>query len=140
MVQSGPGRPKKPGERYPGGQLKPGSGEPIAPTVLRRIFRDAEDGYADARLGSQVGRLYFHRQLTSTEASTAFYIGEIYGRYEAQIGKRRSTRSPSYESGLAATPARNGLTTSSATALPRSRNNGWRCRTNSKPTAARRGR
>lgn len=72
----------------------------MAPALLRRIFRAAEEGYADARLGSHVGYLLYHRQLTTAEATTAFHIGEIYGRYEAQIGKRRSTRSPSYESGF----------------------------------------
>ena len=39
-------------------------------------------------------------RLLHGEAATAFQIGEVYGRYEAQIGKRRTTRSPSYESGF----------------------------------------
>ena len=92
----GAGRPAKAGERYPSGQLKPTQ----SPALLRRIFKDAEEGYLDARLGSHIGRLLFHRQLSYSEASIAFQIGEVYGRYEAQIGKRRTTRSPSYESGF----------------------------------------
>jgi len=100
------GRPRQAGERYPGGQLKPADGSmPLSPALVRRIFRAAEEGYADARLASQVGRLLHQRQLTSAEAATGFHIGEIYGRFEAQHGRRRAVRSPSYESGFSAAGA-----------------------------------
>jgi len=99
LVQSG--RPPKSGERYPGGQLKPADGrEPLSPALLRRIFRSAEEGHGDARLASQVGRLVFYRLLSAAEATTAFQVAEVYGRFEAQSGVRRSTRSPSYETGF----------------------------------------
>lgn len=91
------GRPPKAGERYPGGQLKP----EIAPALLVRIRTAVERGYADPRLGSQVGRLLFHRELSPIEATAAFRIGEIYGRFERNNGLRRTTRSPSYEMGNA---------------------------------------
>jgi len=91
------GRPPKAGERYPSGQLKP----EIPPALLVRIRAGVERGYLDARLGSQVGRLLFHRELTPAEAAAAFRIGEIYGRFERNNGLPRSTRSPSYEMGNA---------------------------------------
>ena len=89
------GRPLKPGERYPSGQLKP----EIAPSALARLRTAVERGLADPKFGSQVGTLLLQRRLTPAEAATAFRIGEVYGRFEAQNGLRRSTRSPSYESG-----------------------------------------
>jgi hypothetical protein len=106
------GRPPKAGDRYPGGQLKPDTREPLAPALLRRIFRAAKEGYADARLASQVGRLLYHRELTSGEAGTAFHIAEIYGRFEAQHGTRRTTRSPSYETGFSSAGRATALLTS----------------------------
>jgi hypothetical protein len=58
-----------------------------------------ERGLVDAKFGSQVGTLLLQRRLTPAEAATAFRVAEIYGRFEGQNGLRRSTRSPSYESG-----------------------------------------
>ena len=92
----GVGRPPKPGDRYPSGQLKKTE---IAPALLARIRTAAERGQLDARFGSQVGRLFLCRELTAAEAATAFRMAEIYGRFEANNGLSRSVRSPSYEAG-----------------------------------------
>ena len=46
----------------------------------------------DRRLGSEVGRLALHGELTENEATTAFLVAEIYGRYERGEGTRRTVR------------------------------------------------
>ncbi len=96
MGNQGAGRPPKDGERYPSGGLKP----EVAPAVLARMRTAVAQGMLDPKFGSQVGRLLMMRALTPAEAAAAFRIGEIYGRFETQNGLRRSTRSPSYESGV----------------------------------------
>lgn len=96
------GRPSKPGPRHPGGKLvqqKKPTIEPVAPALWQRIAADAKRKAADERLGSELGRLYLHGELNSPQVSAGFRLGEIYGRYERYKGKRRSTVSPSYESG-----------------------------------------
>lgn len=92
------GRPKKAGERYPSGDLKPTT-EPIAPALLARIRTDGVALGLDPRLGCEVGRLLLTSQLTTAQASVAFRIGEVYGRFERLKGKTRSVGSPSYQSG-----------------------------------------
>jgi hypothetical protein len=88
------GRPKKPGPRHPGGQLKrEDSG--ITTSSLQRLRALG----TNPLLETQVGRLAFLGELTETEAQTAFRIAEIYGRYERSIGRRRQVASPSYEMG-----------------------------------------
>lgn len=100
-MNSRAGAPRQSGERFPSGKLKPKpAGEPIAPAAWARLRTDVVKLTGDARLASQVGRLSFHRQLTDKQTVTAFRIGEIYGAYERFKGKRRSTRSPSYEMGF----------------------------------------
>jgi hypothetical protein len=88
------GRPKKPGARYPGGQLKAETGG-ITGTALQRLRALG----SNPLLETQVGRLLFLEELRPIDAQTAFRIAEIYGRYDRALGKRRSTVSPSYEAG-----------------------------------------
>lgn len=103
----GKGRPRKQGERYPGGKLK----EPpkleylreISPTEVRRIGDHAATVAGDRRLGGEVGRLLLIRQLSTMEAAAAWRIAEIYGRFEHFSGRCRSTRSPAYEMGVRST-------------------------------------
>lgn len=75
--------------------------EPIAPAAWDRIRRLVARGVVEAIHGSEVGRLSHFGELTATEASAAFRIAEIYGRYDRVVlEKRRSARSPSYEMGF----------------------------------------
>lgn len=75
--------------------------EPIAPAAWDRIRRLVARGAIEAIHGSQIGRLSYFGELTATEASAAFRVGEIYGRYDRVVlEKRRSARSPSYEMGF----------------------------------------
>jgi hypothetical protein len=60
---------KKPGERYPSGDLKP----LIAPALWGRARRGG-----DPQLSSELGRLCFHRELTETQAAAGFCIADIY--------------------------------------------------------------
>lgn len=88
------GRPKKPGPRHPGGQLKQqDAGIPGASLQRLRALG------TNPLIATQVGRLLYLGELTETEAAAAYRIGEIYGRYEQSIGRRRSVASPSYEAG-----------------------------------------
>jgi hypothetical protein len=97
VVNSGKtGRPERPGERYPSGGRKDPDDQ-RASAIWRRLVEDGELLGADPRLSSQIGRLRLHRELTDSQASAADLIGRIMGRYERLHGKRRSTRSPSYE-------------------------------------------
>jgi hypothetical protein len=92
------GRPRRKGLRTASGRLKQ-TGDVRAPTLWRRIKDDGIKLGLDRRLGSEIGRLALHGELTDTEATTAFLVAEIYGRYERGEGTRRSARSPSYEIG-----------------------------------------
>ncbi len=78
-----PGPRKKPGERYPSGDLKP----VIAPALWGRI----RDLSRDKKPCSEVGRLCFHRELTDTQAAAAFVIADIYrsGDSEDSAKERR---------------------------------------------------
>jgi hypothetical protein len=68
-MRNKPGPRKKPGERYPSGDLKPA----IAPALWGRI-RDL----GDRQLRSELGRLYLHGELTQTQATAGFLIADIY--------------------------------------------------------------
>jgi len=92
------GRPAKTGARYASGKLKPSS-DPIAPALWQRIATEAKKHAIDARLGSQLGRLFLHQELTSTEIAAGLRFGEIYAAFERHKGKRRSAKSPSYGAG-----------------------------------------
>src|SRR5260221_14606860 len=93
------GRPKKPGPRYPGGQLKAESAG-ITGTALQRLRALG----SNPLLETQVGRLLFLEALRPIDAQTAFRIAEIYCSYVPAPARRPSTASPAYEVG----PARDG--------------------------------
>src|SRR5258707_6661603 len=88
------GRPKKPGPRYPGGQLKAESAG-ITGTALQR-FRALG---SNPLLETQVGRLLFLEELRPIDGQTGFRIAEIYGRYDRSLGRRGSTAAPAYAVG-----------------------------------------
>jgi hypothetical protein len=98
------GRPRKPGERTPCGALKR-IGEGLTPTAIKRIMTNLELGAHDERrFKSQVGMLLFEKKLNQREASVAFRVAEIYGRFERLHGQRRSAVSPSYMIGRGGAP------------------------------------
>jgi hypothetical protein len=69
--------------------------------MWRRIVDEGvRFGRVNPQLGSEVGRLFFHGQITDVEAAAASQVAEIYGRYERSQGLRRTVASPSYESGI----------------------------------------
>jgi hypothetical protein len=76
--------------------------EPIAPAAWDRLKRLAQAKAIDPVLGSELGRLANLGELTSTQLAAGVRVGEIYGRFERVVGKRRSTKSPSYEMGFSA--------------------------------------
>lgn len=102
------GRPRKIGERYPNGRLKQGRDQAvsvvgsssISPTTVHRIREHARALGLDPRLGTELGRLVLFEQITSLEAAAGFRMAEVYGRFERQHGRRRATKSPSYEIGF----------------------------------------
>ena len=68
-MQNKPGPRKKPGERYPSGDLKPA----VAPALWGRARRGG-----DPQLSSELARLCFNRELTETQAAAGFRIADIY--------------------------------------------------------------
>lgn len=98
MAKKRGGRPRKPGERYRSGDLRP-TGEPLAPAAWQRQLQAARKLIIDPKFGCEIGRLEASKELNSVHVTAAHKVGEIYGRYERFSGKRRSTKSPSYQSG-----------------------------------------
>jgi hypothetical protein len=68
-MQNKPGPRKKPGERYPSGDLK----RAVAPALWGRTRRGG-----DPQLSSELARLCFNRELTETQAAAGFRIADIY--------------------------------------------------------------
>jgi hypothetical protein len=68
-MQNKPGPRKKPGERYPSGDLKP----TVAPALWGRVRRGG-----DPQLNSELARLCFNRELTETQAEAGFLIADIW--------------------------------------------------------------
>lgn len=94
------GRPRKPGERYPSGKLRPApkpTFEPISGAEWQRIRTAGKKLGADPRLSSELSRLNLFGELTIVQTTAGHRVGEIYGRFERAHGRRRSVRSPSYE-------------------------------------------
>jgi hypothetical protein len=98
MVSAKRGRPAKAGERYPSGKLRPAdtSKSPIAPAVWQRIQADATKLGLDPRLGTELGRLSMHAELSLSEVSAGFRIAEIYYRFEHMHGRSRSAAGSSF--------------------------------------------
>lgn len=71
----------------------------ISPTAFKRMMDQAALEAKDPRLGTEIGRLCAAGRMTATEATAAFRVAEIYGRYERVAGLKRSSKSPSYEVG-----------------------------------------
>lgn len=92
------GRPAHAGERYACGKLKPAAPS-VAPVEWARIRAEAAAGAHDPRLGTEIGRLSIHRELSDAQTVTAFRVGEIYSTFERYKGKGRSVRSPNYGGG-----------------------------------------
>lgn len=91
------GRKRKAGPRYPSGDLKKPTGDPIAPAAWARVRSDVAKIANDPRLSSEVGRLSFHREITDAQAAAAFKVRDIYAAFEQAKGKHRSSASPDNE-------------------------------------------
>ncbi len=100
------GRPKKPGERYPGGQLK--HIDTIAPTLLHRIREHGAKFGIDAKLSTELGRQLLLERINAAQAAGGFKYGEIAGRAAFYNGGRRYAKSPSYEFGFRGAEGREG--------------------------------
>ena len=68
-MQNKRGPRKKPGERYPSGDLKP----VVAPALWGRV----RDLSGDKQASSELGRLCLNRELTETQAEAGFLIADI---------------------------------------------------------------
>jgi len=77
------GRPSKSGERCKCGKLKPAdtSKQPISPALWQRIKTNGQKIGVDPRLGTELGRLALHDELSSAEVSAGFRIAEIYNSF-----------------------------------------------------------
>jgi hypothetical protein len=75
----------------------PRLGEEHGGAIWRRIVdQGVRFGLLNPQLGSEVGRLAFHGQITFVEAEAASMVAEIYARHEQSLGLRRSAASPSF--------------------------------------------
>jgi hypothetical protein len=92
------GRPSRSGERYKCGKLKPAdtSKQPISPALWQRIKTNGQKIGLDPRLGTELGRLALHDELTSAEVSAGFRISEIYQTFEHFHGRTRSAAGSSF--------------------------------------------
>jgi hypothetical protein len=97
------GRPRKAGERHPGGKLK--SPAPISPTdnsapmsgaLWQRMLQDHSKVFSDTAFATELTRLGTTKQLTPREVSTGLRIAGIYGRFEYYKQVSRSAASPHY--------------------------------------------
>ena len=70
------GRPSKSGDRYKCGKLRPAetSKQQISPALWHRIKTNGQKIGLDPRLGTELGRLALHDELTSAEVSAGFRI------------------------------------------------------------------
>jgi hypothetical protein len=88
------------GERKASGDLKKAPAEPLAPAIMARARAAIAKIFGDAQHGSELGRLMFAGELTQTQGSAGFRIGEIYRRYHRHKHLRDAPKSPNYESGF----------------------------------------
>ena len=96
------GRPRKAGPRYPCGDLvRDGLGQPPSPAVIKRARDALVLRAADARHGSEVGRLGLMRAITPAQEAAAYHVAAIWGAHDRLLGRRRTVASPSYEIGRA---------------------------------------
>lgn len=93
------GRPKKDGDRYPGGKLKPGN-EGIAPALMGRVT-DVVRLCGDPRLATQLSRLGLLGELTNRQAEAGLRLGQIVTRWRRLERMVRSTpKSANLEGGF----------------------------------------
>jgi hypothetical protein len=92
------GRPAKSGDRYKCGKLKPAdtSKQPISPALWQRIKTNGQKIGLDPRLGTELGRLALHDELTSSKVSAGFRIAEIYHTFEHLHARTRSAAGSSF--------------------------------------------
>jgi hypothetical protein len=83
-----PGPRKKPGERYPSGDLKP----IIAPALWGRA-RD----HGGPQLSSELTRLRLHRELTEAQAAAGFVIADIYNRSDSAEAAKEGGDAPAVD-------------------------------------------
>lgn len=100
------GRPRKSGERYACGKLKPeqtNRDHDIGGAATRRIL---DEGIAfamvDKRLRSQLAMLRFNGRYSALQVAVGWRIAGIFARHERNHGRRRSAPSPAYEMGISA--------------------------------------
>lgn len=89
------GRPPLAGERYACGRRKPDTNA-RANNIWRRVVDDGIRFGLDPRLGTVIGRLSLHGEITDRQAEAGFHIAKIYGEFERHHRRCRSTVSPSY--------------------------------------------
>lgn len=97
------GRPRKEGERYPNGELRPKqqvpidpAREPISGAAVQRMFSADVRRFREADFGDVISRLWTSGQLTSSEVATGLRFAGIYGRFEFNNGLSRSAAAPHY--------------------------------------------
>jgi len=92
------GRPSKSGERYKCRKLRTAetSKQPISPALWQRIKTSGQKIGLDPRLGTELGRLALHDELTSAQVSAGFRIAEIYHAFEHFHGRTRSAAGSSF--------------------------------------------
>jgi hypothetical protein len=91
-------RPRKHGDRYPSGKLKPQ--EQIAPAAWGRIKSETIKLVLDPKMQSEIARLSLIGELTNSQAVTAFRVADIYQQYHRYKKLRTSAKSASYEIGF----------------------------------------
>ena len=87
------GRKRKQGRRYASGDLV--REVETAPMAIRRLHDAAVAGMADARWGTEIGRLYLVRRITSEQFAAGSRWAELASRHSAAIGSRATLASPS---------------------------------------------
>ena len=95
------GRARRDGERYPSGKLKPVEQQNLlAPTEVRRIIDMAKRKATDPILGTVLGWLRLHGELTDRQVSAATRYATLRGVHARVMGfPPRSAASPSYQVG-----------------------------------------
>lgn len=93
------GRPRKTGERYPGGRLKPAT-EGIPPALLARVKANVVKFFADPRFSTPFGTLALEGVFTTPQWGAGNRIGEIYHTYHRLKQLRENPKSPNYEGGF----------------------------------------
>lgn len=103
MGRRKPGPPRKEGDRYPSGKLKPPEKQTAGqwtPTHIRRAMDNAFVLAKSPILASELGRMLMRGDLTGREATAGFNYAAAVGAWERMHGKRRHAKSPAYDEGF----------------------------------------